>query len=147
MVDHRMTKPPAISANSLTASLLIAVHEKFGDRIRLWRNNRLNAMMPGRDGKLRRVNAGIDGQGDLSGVAKVRISSCRDLTVGVRIEIEIKAGRDRQSDKQKGFQKMMEDHGAIYIICRDAAECLDEINRRLTRLEVAGVQQSEYYEL
>jgi hypothetical protein len=117
--------PP--TANKLTADLLIAIPQRF-PHLRVWRNNRLNAMVTGREGKMRRVNAGVDGQGDISGVAGVSIGT---VLAGVRIEIEVKAGRDKQSDKQKAFEHLMRSHGAVYLICRDVEQCLTELGAAL----------------
>jgi hypothetical protein len=101
-------------ANRLTAELLIEIPKRFPN-IRVWRNNRVDAMVPGRGGKLRRVQAGIDGQADLSGIIGPH---------GVRLEIEIKAGKDRQSDEQIAFQEMIERRGGVYIIAGTVEGCL-----------------------
>ena len=63
---------PRVSANKLTADLLIEIPKTY-PQVRIWRSNRLNAMAVGRGGKLRRVSAGVDGQGDISGIATVRV--------------------------------------------------------------------------
>lgn len=77
----------------------------------LWRSNRFVGEAIGAGGKLRHVSAGIDGQGDISGVIG---------PAGRRIELEVKAeygrGRDRQSPVQQAFQKRMESMGAIYLL-------------------------------
>lgn len=60
---------------------------------------------------MRHVSAGIDGQGDLSGLIAPN---------GRRIEAEIKAdyahGRDRQSIVQQAFQKRIEAMGGVYLL-------------------------------
>lgn len=77
----------------------------------LWRNNRFVGKAVGAGGKVRHVSAGIDGQGDLSGVI---------APTGRRVEVEIKAeygrGRDHQSPVQQAFQRRMESMGGIYLL-------------------------------
>lgn len=109
-------------ANKLTAELLIEIPKRFS-YVRLWRNNRVDAMVPGRGGKPRRVQAGIDGQADLSGIARI-------LAQGIRVEIEVKAGKDQQSAEQKAFQRMIESHGGIYIVARGLADCVVALRAR-----------------
>lgn len=55
-------------ANEITAALLIRIPEDF-PQLRVWRNNRIKAMVIGRGGRMRMVNAGVNGQGDISGIA------------------------------------------------------------------------------
>ncbi len=77
----------------------------------LWRNNRFVGKAIGSGGKIRHVSAGINGQGDISGVI---------APGGRRLEIEIKAdyqhGRDRQTPIQEAFQRRLESMGAIYLL-------------------------------
>ncbi len=110
-------------ANDITARLLIEIPKRFPGA-RVWRNNRVDAMVPGRGGKLRRVMAGIDGQADITGIFPVPPDGD-----GCRLEVEVKAEKDRQSDKQKAFEKMITDAGGIYIIARSVEQCLDDLGR------------------
>src|SRR5271169_1773322 len=110
--------PRGPSANEITAQILLGVSARFKGQIILWRNNRIDAMAVGRGGKLRKVSAGINGQGDICG-----LMACS----GRMIQIEVKAGRDSQSDVQIGFQRMIIGAGGIYIIARDADRCLEEL--------------------
>lgn len=68
-------------------------------------------MATGKGGALRRVSAGIDGQGDVSGLI---------APTGRRCELEIKAdyvrGRDRQSPVQEAFQRRIEAMGGLYVM-------------------------------
>lgn len=109
-------------ANKLTAELLIEIPKQVLN-IRIWRNNRVDATLPGRNGILRRVQAGINGQGDISGIAG---------PTGVRVEIEVKAGKDRMSDIQKAFAEMILSHGGIYIVARSVEGCIAELRLRLS---------------
>jgi hypothetical protein len=109
------------SANEITAQILLGVSKRFNGQIILWRNNRIDAMAVGRGGKLRKVSAGINGQGDITGI----------MPDGRRIEIEVKTGKDRQSDAQAAFAKMIVAHGGIYIVARDVNVCVDELGSLL----------------
>ena len=102
----------ARTANQITATLLIEIPKRFPD-IRVWRNNRVDAMAIGKNGKPRRIQAGIDGQADISGIIG---------PWGYRLEIEVKAGKDEQSESQIAFQQMIEKHGGIYAIAREDIE-------------------------
>lgn len=107
MLRQRVTPP---TANQITTELLLRVSQELPG-IWLWRNNRFVGKAVGAGGKIRHVSAGIDGQGDLSGMA---------APSGRRIEAEIKAGyamgRDRQSTVQEAFQRRIEDMGGVYIL-------------------------------
>lgn len=118
-------KPP--TANQITAALLIEIPKRFPGRIWVYRNNRLEADAIGKGGRTRHVSAGINGQGDLSGVVTVEHAGRK---FGLRLEVEIKAGRDRMSPVQMAFQSMILGMGSVYILARDVDECL---------LELAGI--------
>lgn len=106
-----------ITANDLTAQLLIEIPKRF-PHIRVWRSNRIDAMAVGKNGKLRRVQAGIDGQGDITGIIGKS---------GRRLEIEVKAGRDRMRDTQHAFQAMIVKASGVYILARDVERCLADL--------------------
>ena len=108
-----------MTANALTAEILAGISERHLGVA--WRSNVVRAMAIGRSGKPRMISAGIEGQGDITGI----------LIDGRRCEIEIKVGRDQQSDKQKAFQRMIEKHGGVYVVARDKEECLACIAARL----------------
>lgn len=104
-------------ANSITAQLLIEIPKRFPN-VRVWRNNRVDAMVTGRGGKLRRVQAGINGQADISGIIG---------PMGRRLEIEVKSKNDRQSREQMGFELMIQSHGGLYLLGRDVEVCLSAL--------------------
>lgn len=124
-------KPP--TANQITAELLLKIPQEL-PRVWLYRNNRIDADVPMGGGRKRHVSAGINGQGDLSGVIGPHPDCiCRDAPPvfgkifmcpapthlrGVRIEAEVKAkykrGADVQSRVQEAFQAKMESMGAVY---------------------------------
>ena len=78
--------------------------------LRIWRQNTGVARHNGRV-----VRYGIPGQADLSGI----------LAGGVRLEIEVKTVKGRQSDAQKNWQKMIEKYGGVYILARS----VDDVER------------------
>ena len=79
-------------------------------------------MAIGRGGQQRRVSAGIDGQGDLSGLV---------APIGRRIEVEVKAGKDRLRPSQIAFREMILAHGGIYIVARDITQALTDIAKEI----------------
>ena len=112
---NAVAKP--MTANQITAALLVEIPKMF-PQVRVWRSNRIDAMAVGRGGQLRRVSAGIDGQGDLSGIAGPR---------GVRVEVEVKAGKDRMRPSQISFKAMIVGAGGIYVVAHDVEGCLKEL--------------------
>lgn len=124
-------KPP--TANQITAELLIRIPKELPN-VKIWRSNRIDAMAVGTGGKLRRVSAGINGQGDLTGIAPN----------GKRIELEVKAdyanGSDRLSPAQEAFCAMILGANGIYLIVDhigwlngkpDISATLDELRKVL----------------
>jgi hypothetical protein len=105
-------------ANKITKDLLDEIPKRF-PHIRVWRSNRVKAMAVGRGGKPRMIDAGIDGQGDISGII---------APTGRRLEIEVKAGDDRMSDDQKNFRDMIVFHGGVYIEARDVKKALAKLD-------------------
>ena len=112
-------------ANKITADLLEKISQRFFPRVIVWRNNRVKAKVTGAGGRPRFLDAGIDGQADISGIAGPH---------GRRVEIEVKAGRDELSANQKAFRTMILDHGGIYIEAREVDAALGELAERLLRL-------------
>lgn len=95
-------------ANDITADLLIKIPEQF-PQVRVWRNNRVKAMALGRGGKPRMIDAGINGQADISGIIGGS---------GKRLEIEVKAGDDELREAQIDFGHMIHSLGGAYIVAR-----------------------------
>lgn len=94
----------------------------------IWRNNRISAMATGAGGKLRRVDAGIDGQGDICGIIGPH---------GRGLQIEIKAGRDKMRLSQTRFRAMWLSHGGVYIEARGVDQCLGELKASLGELRAS----------
>ncbi len=119
------------TANQITAELLIEIPKRFSN-IRVWRNNRVEAMVTGRGGRLRRVSAGIDGQGDVTGIIRVEYGG---RLFGVRYEGEIKTANDRQRLSQKSFQLMLENCGGLYSLVTDVDQGLKDIEEFLCQFQ------------
>jgi len=83
-------------------------------RVRLWRAN----VGVARFGN-RRVAFGVPGQADLTGI----------LPGGIRLEIEVKGPRGRQSQKQRCYQQMIEAFGGVYVLARS----VDDVQRAIGR--------------
>lgn len=118
-------------ANAITASLLIEIPKRFPGA-RCWRNNRVSAMAVGSGGRLRKVSAGIDGQGDISGIFPVHAMGIKNPwcpVIGIRLEVEVKIGRDRMRDSQKAFRDMILGAGGIYIEARSVEQAMEELSK------------------
>jgi hypothetical protein len=97
--------------------------------VRLWRQNSGMAKGLNNDTVIR---MGVPGCGDLTGVVTVS-------GLGIRLEIEVKTAKGRQSEQQIKFGKMVADRGGIYILARsvdDAVlqleEAIDQIGHRIS---------------
>lgn len=119
-----------MTANEITAALLIEIPKKYIGT-RLWRQNtgsglglstiklavealRRKAIAEAIQILSRRpISYGIEGGGDLCGLIPPH---------GRILQIEVKAEGDRQSDKQKAFQAMIERAGGAYIVARSVED-------------------------
>ena len=100
------------AADILTNDLRVALSAKYG-----------------RDAFLQRVNV-IAMQTSTRGMVKSCQKGTADLLGVVKccaVAIEVKAGKDRQSPVQRNFQECWERAGGIYLICRDVAETLKQL--------------------
>lgn len=68
---------------------------------------------------------GTNGTADISATIPVNIAGRK---IGMSVKIEVKYGRDRQSEAQKKYQKMIEDAGGVYIIVRSFDDFIDKYN-------------------
>lgn len=123
----------AMTANDITKDFLLLAAKRFPEAF-MWRNNRIRAKALGSDGRLRTIDAGIDGQGDITGCVPVAIQGRK---IGIRCEIEIKAGKDRQRQSQVNFEHAMIRAGGIYLIVHDAEKgirCLELLLREIATI-------------
>lgn len=114
---RRRPDPDATATQRLAFDLSTKASERFPN-LKLWRNNRVDAVAQNRDGSTRRIRAGINGQGDYSGIMG---------PMGRRVEIELKVGKDVLSQDQIDFRSMILGCGGIYLECRDAETTLAEL--------------------
>lgn len=120
-----------MAANEITQYLLLFLAREFPG-LDVWRNNRVDAMAIGAGGKMRKVQAGIDGQADLTGAY--------EPAGGRRIELEIKGPKDQQRQTQKDFEFRMKRNGSLYMICNiRKKETVEEIRGRLAGLKNSTV--------
>ena len=112
--------------NAITNGLLDEIPKQFPN-MRVWRSNRIKALAIGRGGKKRMIDAGIDGQADISGIAGPN---------GRRVEIEVKAGDDELSEDQEKFRKMILAHGGIYVEARSVEGGLKALSEAEMTTEV-----------
>lgn len=74
-----------------------------------------------------RQQAGVT-QGFSGSIVRLGINGCADICAilpdGKMLQVEVKAGKDRQSDDQKRFQAMIERNNGIYLIARS----VDDVN-------------------
>lgn len=122
-----------MTANLITQDFLLYASREWPDAT-FWRNNRIKAKALGRDGHLRVIEAGIDGQADITGCVPVTVGGRR---IGVRVEVEVKSGRDQQRTTQITFEHAIKRAGGIYLIIHDAAKgvaCLNLLLMDLTKL-------------
>jgi hypothetical protein len=112
----------ATETNLLTKKLLAEIPKRWPTQVRIWRNNRVKTMAAGENGRLRMIDAGIDGQGDISGIAGPR---------GRRLEIEVKTGKDKLSEDQKRFRQMILSLGGIYIEARSVDGCIAQLEQHI----------------
>lgn len=130
-------------ANILTADILVKIPKKF-PHVRLWRQNTgagvgmqqvreaIGHMRVGNISKAiaalgRPMKFGVVGGGDLSGV----IGPHDGKPGGRRCEIEVKAGKDQQSDEQRAFMAMCQKMGGLYIVARSLEDVVDALEGKL----------------
>lgn len=131
-------------ANDITARLLIEIPKRYRN-VRVWRQNTgggigmstvKQAIALLRTGRIasaisllssRPIKWGIEGCGDISGIL-LKDFGFENLA-GIRIEIEIKADKDKQSTEQKAFGAMVIAHHGIYIVVRSVDQCLEDLGK------------------
>lgn len=99
-----------MTANEITANLLIQIPERF--KARVWRRNVGGAKLAGRY-----VKFSEPGESDIQGI----------IAPGLFLAIEVKAGKDRVSPAQESFLAMIDRHGGIAIIAHDVENTLQAI--------------------
>jgi len=107
------------SANSLTKSIIFWINANGGQA------ERISSQGQYREGKKIKVGTGeVQYQKQLAGkwTPGQGTKGTADISATIRgmsVKIEVKYGRDVQSEVQKQYQEMIEKAGGIYIIARD----------------------------
>jgi hypothetical protein len=109
-----------MTANEITKELLTKIPEEFPNHVRIWRANRVKTLATGEGGRQRMLDAGIDGQADISGIIAPH---------GTRLEIEVKAGRDRLNPDQIAFGAMISVFGGVYIVAHTVENGLAQLRQ------------------
>lgn len=104
-----------MTAQEITSGLLVRIPQEFNARV--WRVNVISQKVGDRF-----IRAGIKGMADISGIAGPG---------GRRLEIEVKAGRDRLRPEQASWGQMIERHGGIFIVARGVDQAIGELRHRL----------------
>jgi hypothetical protein len=62
---------------------------------------------------------------------KYGLVGCADITgitnLGIRVEIEVKTGKAKQSDQQVKFERMIKNLNGIYLVARSVEEAIESI--------------------
>lgn len=129
-------------ANRITSDLLDEIPKRF-PKIRVWRANVVKAMVIGAGGKPRMIQAGLEGQGDISGILGILAEGLTgERRIGIRIEVEVKAGKDRLRPEQIAFRNMILAHGGIYVEARSVADGLEKLDKAIAMLPRPGMQSA-----
>ena len=105
-------------ADILTNDLRVALSAKYGLEAYFDRYNVI-AMRTDTRGMVKSCQKGT---ADLLGVIS-----------GYAVAIEVKAGKDRQSESQKNFQECWERAGGVYLICRSVKETMEQLEFEVTQ--------------
>lgn len=108
-----------MTTRAITATLLCEIPLRFHARV--WRRNVIAAKIGDRF-----IRSGLPGEADIDGILG---------PYGIWLSIEVKAGKDRQSEAQRTFQRMIEAHGGIYLIARDVESTLASLAELQARIE------------
>ncbi|MDE2103410.1 MAG: VRR-NUC domain-containing protein [Patescibacteria group bacterium] len=101
-----------MTAKEITAGLLCAIPKHFPARV--WRRN-VGAAVAGD----RFIRFSLPGEADITGI----------IEPGIRLEIEVKAGKDRLTPEQVSFLAMVEKHGGIALVAHDVDTAIAELRK------------------
>lgn len=103
-----------MAANEITQYLLKHLWQEIPG-LDLWRANRYKGQALRAGGRLGMIDAGIDGQADLTG--HFGFPDYEVNRQNRRVELEVKAPGDSQNKNQTDFEHRCKTHGTLYIIC------------------------------
>jgi hypothetical protein len=110
-----------MTAHEITNRLMLEIPKRFGFPV--WRQNVVATKIGDR-----LIRAGLPGMADLSGIGPS----------GVRVEIEVKAGKDRLSPQQASWGRMIESHGGIFLVAHDVEKTLIDLKFKIDSRANAG---------
>ncbi len=99
---------PPVSESAVVSACLVALSAQPG--VRVFRNNTGAIKMDHR-----MVRFGLAGSADILGIIAPH---------GRVLAVECKSATGRQSKQQSIFQRVIERHGGLYILCKSSDECL-----------------------
>ena len=100
----------------LLNNVLAAIYEKYGRDACVQKINVINAKAIGRGGTTRHVRSAQDGTADIVG-----------CICGVPVAIEIKHGKDTQSQAQKDWQQAWHKAGGVYMLGISVKQVTDNL--------------------
>jgi hypothetical protein len=105
------------AGTALGSAIVLAVCQRWPSRIRIWRGNTGAAVFGDQF-----VRFGVPGESDIRGIL---------APSGRFVAIEVKAGKDRMSDKQIAFRNMVLQFGGIHIIGRSVEQVIAEMEAHI----------------
>jgi hypothetical protein len=108
-----------MTANLLTNVLLKSIPKHFPARV--WRQNVIAALRGSQF-----IRSGRPGMADISGIIEVN-------GAGIRLEVEVKIGRDDLGKPQRNFRDMILELGGIYLVAREEAQLLKDLAAEVAR--------------
>lgn len=115
-----------VTATELQNKIILAVQQAYPGA-RLWRNN-VGLAYPvtsfkranGNPALMRPVRYGVVGSGDIAGWLYLDGRA-------IVAHIEVKVGKDKQSDEQRIFMETVRKYGGIYVVARSVDQALEEL--------------------
>jgi hypothetical protein len=105
-----------MTARELIATLIIEIPRQLPGA-RAWRRNVGATVVADRF-----VRYGLPGESDVTGIIQPG---------GIRLEIEVKAGKDKPTPEQLSYLNMIRTAGGIGLICRDVNDTIAAIRAEL----------------
>jgi hypothetical protein len=102
-----------VTEHQIQQHILLTLGARPG--LRIWRNN--TGAVKDQHGRL--IRFGLVGSADILGVL---------APSGRFVAIEVKTDVGRQSEAQRNFQRMIEDHGGVYILARSVDDAVRGID-------------------
>jgi hypothetical protein len=108
-----------MTANLLTNVLLKEIPKHF--QARVWRQNVIAAVRGSQF-----IRSGRPGMADISGIINVN-------GAGIRLEVEVKIGRDQVGAPQRKFRDVILELGGIYLVAREQDQLIKDLAAEVAR--------------